>query len=111
LWEKAVNAAEHRSDQLELMPRATVPCPDGCTEPDRVPGLIHRTHIPDGACFRCTTRDTDSIKAHFSAARMQKHSCFNEHSINVYGDHGLRPLRPSYLEQQEAMERERAARL
>ena len=105
LWENAVRAAEHRSDQLELMPRATVPCPDGCTKPD----IFHRTHIPDGACTNCTTRDTESIKAHFSG--VQTHSCFDEDTVRVHGDYGLRPLSPSYLEQQEAVERERAARL
>lgn len=86
-WENAVRATFRRSDQLDLMPRATVPCPDGCTKPD----LFTRRHIPFGACLRCTTRDTESISAHFSAARMQKHSCFNEELRCIHGLFATRP--------------------
>ena len=95
VWQKATMATFRRSDQLDLMPRATVPCPDGCTRPD----CLTRKHIPFGACLRCTTRDTESISAHFSAARMQKHSCFNEQLCCAHGFFGLRPLGPDFSAQ------------
>lgn len=91
-WESTVRAIDRRNDELDLMPRATQPCPDGCTPPDD----WRRRHIPYGACQRCTTRDTESISSHF-IERMQKHSCFHEDASHcVHGIYAFEPPFPFF---------------